>query len=264
MPQIRASTLAKAFLYVCLLFFFSSFFLEDYEQHANLECRLDGPSWTHILGCDAHGNDVLSLIIVGTQSTFTIAFCTVLLSSFIGILCGLICAFKKGWLDNTFMSLADLTMAFPGILIALAVASILEPSMTNIVIAISISGWTGFTRLVRSETNSILEKDYIEAARALGIRKSRIAVRHVLPVIFSPISVHFSFSIAAVILTESSLSFLGLGPQDSAATWGELLNQGQNYIFMAPHLSIIPGVFIMLSVLSLNMLGDTFNESLKS
>ena len=160
------------------------------------------------------------------------------------------------------MRAVDLVMAFPGILLAMTLTTLLGPTVINIVLAISLTGWTAAARLVRGQVLSLNEREYVTAARALGAVDRRIIWRHIFPGTISPLLVHATFSLSGVIIVESSLSFLGFGAQDSAASWGSLLGQGRTVLTEAPHLSIAPGMAIALTVLSLNFIGDSLRDAL--
>ena len=163
--------------------------------------------------------------------------------------------------DVVVMRVVDIFLAFPGILLAIALAGVLGPNLGNLVIALSVMGWVGYARLVRAQVLSLREREYVAAARAVGAGPWRVVARHILPNALSPVIVQATFSAAGVIIAESSLSFLGLGPQD-VPTWGGLLAQGAAYLLYAPHIAFFPGLFIMLTVLALNLVGDALRDSL--
>jgi len=224
--------------------------------------RLQPPSSDHWLGFDLDGGDVLTGLLYGARTSLYVATVTVILSVGIGTVLGLISGFKGGLIDTLIMRTVDLLMAFPGILLAMALAAALGPSLNNIILAITATGWTSSARLIRGQVLSLREREYIQAARALGARDRRLIFLHILPQTWSPLIIHATFAMAGVILVEASLSFLGLGVPQGTPTWGALLGQGREVLTDAPHLSIAPGVVIMLVVLALNFLGDALRDSL--
>jgi peptide/nickel transport system permease protein len=180
----------------------------------------------------------------------------------IGIVLGTTAGFFGGWFDFFMMRLIDILLAFPGILLAIYIAAVLPPSLTNVVLALSATGWVGYARLVRGQVLQVREMEYIIACRALGMRAPRIIGRHILPNISAPILVHGSFGLGAAILGEAALSFLGLGVAPGTPSWGALLDDGAQYLLVAPHLAIAPGVAILIAVLSFNFLGDGLRDHL--
>lgn len=220
---------------------------------------LEGPSIAHPLGQDKLGRDVLAGILYGARVSLTVGFIVVGVSLVIGSAVGFISGYSGGWPDEVVMRLVDVLLAFPGILLAIALAGILGPSVGNVVFALCVLGWVGFARLVRGEVMAIKEREYVTAARVLGASTVRIALRHILPNLVGPLAVQATFAVAVTILAESSLSFLGLGPQD-VPTWGGILSQGVDYLLFAPHLALFPGLAIMITVLAINILGDELRE----
>lgn len=222
--------------------------------------RLCEPSPKHWLGCDLYGGDLLTAVMSGARTSLAVALVTVTICMSMGIVFGLVSGFFGGWIDLLIMRLVDVLMAFPGILLAMSLAALLGPSMSNIIIAISITGWTSFARLVRGQVLSLREQEYILAIKALGAKTPRILFLHLLPNVWSPLLVTASFSLSGVILVEASLSFLGLGASDVAPSWGGLLEQGRSVLIEAPRLSMIPGLLIMLVVLGFNFVGDALRD----
>jgi peptide/nickel transport system permease protein len=206
------------------------------------------------------GRDLFDSLIFGAKTTLFIAISTVMLTSLLGTAIGLLAGYFQGFIDTLIMRAVDITLAFPGFLLNLALASLLGPSVNNIIFAIAATGWASFARLVRGQVLTLKQREYITAARMLGASHSRIIFRHILPAILSVIIVTTAFSLSTVILVEASISFLGLGAPDSAPTWGSLLNQGRKVLFEAPILSIMPGLMIMLTVLSFNFIGDALRD----
>lgn len=237
-------------------------FISPFDPKAlDLAGGLEGPGMGHLLGQDKLGRDVLSGILHGSRVSLTVGILVVGISLAVGSTVGFVSGYAGGWVDELIMRVVDILLAFPGILLAIALAGILGPSVGNVIFALSLLGWVGFARLVRGEVMSIKEREYITAARVIGASPLRIALRHVLPNLVGPLSVQATFAVAATILAESSLSFLGLGPQETP-TWGGILSQGVDYLLFAPHLALFPGIAIMLTVLSINILGDELREAI--
>ena len=211
----------------------------------------------HLLGCDLYGRDVLSLLIYGCRTSLLIACSVVLLTASVGTVIGILAGYFGGILDLLLMAVLEVTMSFPGILLALTVAAFLGPGMLNIILAISLTGWTGFARLVRGQVLSLKEREYVLCGKSLGASSFYLMRRYILPELSGVLFVFMSFSLSGVILTESSLSFLGLSAQNHPS-WGELINQGRQALSESPLLSIAPGFAIFMTVISLNILGDEF------
>jgi peptide/nickel transport system permease protein len=231
-------------------------FLAPYDPLAiDLKGELEGPRTGHPLGQDKLGRDILSQIIYGTQVSLAVGLVVVGISLIIGVALGAMAGYWGGAFDTILMRIVDILLAFPGILLAIALAGILGPSLKNIILALCVLGWVGYARLVRGQVLAEKNREYVLAAKALGGTHSRIIIRHILPNVFAPVIVEATFGLAGVILAESSLSFLGLGPQD-VPTWGRLLNEGAQYLLFAPHVATFPGMAIMLTVLGFNFLGD--------
>ncbi|MCX6107159.1 MAG: ABC transporter permease [Proteobacteria bacterium] len=228
----------------------------------DITLRLTPPGALDLFGRDLSGGSVLTAMLYGGRTSLYISTVTVFLSVTIGSWVGLIAGYKRGWVDTLLMRLVDLLMAFPGILLAMALAAMLGPSRNNVILAISATGWTSAARLMRAQTLSIREREYVVASRALGAKDLRLIWRHIFPATLSPLLVHATFSLSGVIIVEASLSFLGLGAQDGAPSWGALLSQGRTVLLEAPYLSIIPGVAIAMLVLALNFVGDALRDIL--
>ena len=234
----------------------------DDAQRVFLENRLLPPGPGHILGCDLYGRDLLISILSGAGLSLYIAFSCVLITSTVGIALGLVAGYHRGTTDAIIMRIVDILMAFPGILLTMALASLSGPGINTIIFAISATGWTGMARIVRGQVLSIRERDYIHATKALGSDHLRILLYHILPPILPPAIITATFSLSSVILAEASLSFLGIGVMDSLPTWGSLLNQGRTVLTRAPHLCIAPGLMILLLILAFNFLGDALRDAL--
>ena len=224
--------------------------------------RLDGPSSQNLLGRDEFGRDVLSRIIHGSRVSLTVGLLVTSISLAVGVSIGVTVGYAGGWIDELVMRLVDIVLAFPGILLAIALMAVMGQSLFNVVLALCITGWAPFARLTRGESLSIRERRYVLAARALGASGLRIVARHLLPNIISPILVKATLGMAGVIVAEAALSFLGLGVRPPTPSWGAMLNAGRAYILVTPHLVVFPGIAIMLVVLSLNFLGDGLRDAL--
>lgn len=227
----------------------------------DLPNALDGPNRDHWLGQDDMGRDLASRLLIGARASALIGLIVVLISATIGAAIGLFAGYLGGAVDQLVMRLIDILLAFPGILLAIAITGLLGPSLGNVIFALSILGWTGFARLVRGQVLSLREREFVRAARSYGASGARIVWRHLLPNVLAPLVVQATFAMAGVILSEASLSFLGLGPQN-VPTWGAMLSSGVDYLLFAPHLSLVPGLAIMLTVLSFNFLGDALRDRL--
>ncbi len=224
--------------------------------------RLEPPSPRHPLGLDDLGRDVLSRIVWGARVSLRVGFSVVLLASLIGITLGAISGYFGGILDTLIMRLTDILLAFPGILLAIALVAVLGPSLNNVILALATIGWVAYARLVRGQVLKVREMEYVVAAKALGARSPRVIVRHVLPNVMNPVIVMATLGLAGAILSEAALSFLGLGVQPPTPSWGSMLTAGRRYLGLANHLAIFPGAAIMLAVMGLNFLGDGLIDAL--
>jgi peptide/nickel transport system permease protein len=220
------------------------------------------PDREHLLGSDELGRDILSRLVYGARVSLAVGVLSVGISLLIGVSLGLVAGYRGGWLDEVIMRLMDGLLAFPALVLALAITAALGPSLGNAMIAIGIVGIPGFARLVRGQVLSIRALEFVEAARAAGLSDRRIILRHVAPNVLAPIIVHASLRIAFAVLTEASLSFLGLGAQPPTPSWGSMLNAGREYLEMAPWLSVAPGAAIFITTLSFNFLGDGLRDAL--
>lgn len=227
----------------------------------SLTNRLEKPSWEHPLGRDENGRDVLARLVYGARISMRVAVLVTLISAAIGILIGSLSGFYGGWLDRIITGfLVNVFLAFPGILLAIAMVAFLGPSITNLIIALCIIGWVGYARLMRGQVLKVREYDYVVAARALGAGNARILLRHILPNAIQPLIVQASLGMAGAVLAEASLSFLGLGVPEPTPSWGKMLNDGRAFLFTAPHLIIFPGLLIMTTVMAFNFVGDGLRE----
>ena len=228
----------------------------------NLAEDLRPPSAAHPMGQDKLGRDILSRVICGARVSLTVGFLGVAVSVTLGLIVGGLCGYLGGWVDEALMRCVDVLLAFPGILLAIAVSAVLGPSLRNVVLALSLIGWTGYARLVRAEVLVIKEREFVAAAEALGAKTRRILARHVLPQVLAPVLVQATFGAAGMIVAEAGLSFLGLGVQPPTPSWGAMLSEGRPFLLVAPHLTIYPGLAIMVTVMGLNFLGDGLRDLL--
>ena len=224
---------------------------------------MEAPSWEHPFGTDYLGRDVLSRVIHGGRISLAIGVIAVLISGLVGTIIGSLAGFVGGWVDEVLMRLTDIVFAFPTALFALAVMAVFEnPTVTKIFVVLGLVGWAGIARLVRSEVISIKERDYVTAARAIGLSPLRIVVVHVLPNTVGTLSVALTLGVAGNILTEAWLSFLGLGAQPPLPSWGAMITEGQFYLTSRPWVCVFPGLAILLTVLGFNMFGDGLRDVL--
>ncbi|MFA4874321.1 MAG: ABC transporter permease [bacterium] len=230
------------------------------EYH--LDLAFAGPSAAHPFGNDADGRDILSRIIYGSRISLGIGLGVVGISLVIGCGIGLCAGYVGGFADRVFRFVSDVFLAFPSFLFAIAVAAFLEPSVGNVVLILCLKGWVTYARLTRGQTFAMRERDFVTAARATGVAPPRILARHLFPNMIGPVLVNTSFGMAGVIMIESALSFLGLGVPVNTPSWGAMIDQGTQYLLVAPHLSIFPGIAIMLVVLGFNFLGDGLRDKL--
>ena len=217
----------------------------------------------HPLGTDKLGRDILSRTLYGARISLAVGFATVALSLAIGLVVGSLAGYIGGWIDLLLMRLVDILLAFPGILLAIAFTAVLGPGLDHVILALCLIGWTGYARLVRGEIISLRERDFVQAARALGGNPRRVIVRHLLPNLMAPLLIQATFGLAAAIIAEGSLSFLGLGVEPPTPSWGSMLNDGRQFLLVAPHLTTYPGLAIMITVFALNLVGDGLQDRLE-
>ena len=227
-----------------------------------LPLRLAGPSLAHPFGLDELGRDILARVLWGARISMAVGLVVVSVSAIAGMLLGSIAGYFGGIVDEAISRVIDVLLAFPGLLLAIAMVAVLGPSLTNVVLALSLIGWVGYARLVRGQVLRTRELDFVQAARALGAATPRILLRHVIPAALPAVSVQATLGMGGAILSEAALSFLGLGVQPPTPSWGTMLNGGRAHLLDAPHLTIFPGLAIALLVLGFNFLGDGLRDAL--
>lgn len=229
----------------------------------DLPARLQSASHTHWFGTDELGRDILSRVIYGARISMLVGSAVVLASLGLGLIIGSVAGYYGGAIDRFVnVVLINAFLSFPGILIAIAFVAFRGPGVFNLVVALSIGGWVGYARLVRGQVLAAREREFVEAARALGASDLRIIVRHILPNIIQPVIVQAAIGMAGAVLAEATMSFLGLGVPPPAASWGTMLNDGRVHLFDAPHLVLFPAAAVMLAVLSFNFIGDALRDYL--
>lgn len=264
--MIKSNKLAAISLIIILVFCIYAIFapylaphdpiLQDYENVRAV------PSSEHLLGTDELGRDVFSRIIYGARISLVIGLVPTSISMVIGTILGLMAGFLGKKVDFVIMRLADIMLAFPSLLLAMVVMYTLGSSLVNIFIALSVVSWAGTARVVRSQTLSLKEKEFVEAARSIGVKKSVIMLRHILPNCLPSLIVLFTMNIPGSILSESSLSFLGIGAQPPTSSWGLMVVNGKQWLFSEPWIAIAPGVAILIIVLAFNFLGDGLRDAI--
>jgi peptide/nickel transport system permease protein len=227
-----------------------------------LALRLSGPTGAHWFGLDELGRDIFARVLVGARISLLVGLVVVGVSATIGILMGSVAGYFGGRIDEGISRVIDILLAFPGLLLAIALVAVLGPSLTNVVLALSVIGWVGYARLVRGQVLRARELEFVQAAKALGASTPRILVRHVIPTTLPAVTVQATLGMGAAILAEASLSFLGLGVQPPTPSWGTMLNYGRGHLLDAPHLTIFPGLAIAALVLGFNFLGDGLRDAL--
>jgi peptide/nickel transport system permease protein len=224
--------------------------------------RLAGPSWSHPFGLDELGRDILARLLMGARISLLVGLSVVSVSAAVGVTLGAAAGYAGGRFDNALGRLMDVLLAFPGILLAIALVAVMGPSLTNVVLALVVIGWVGYARLVRGQVLKIRELEYVQAARALGAPVPRVLWRHVIPATVPAVIVQATIGMAGAIIAEASLSFLGLGVQPPTPSWGTMLDAGRAHLFDAPHLTLFPGAAIALLVLGFNFVGDGLRDRL--
>ncbi len=251
---------------IVLLLFLMAIFAPIIAPHdyttMNLPNMLKAPGGEHIFGTDEFGRDIFSRIVYGARISLQVGFIAVGISLVIGTVLGAIAGYYGGIVDYIISSITDIAWALPVSLLAIALVAALGPSLNNLILAVSLVSWSGFARLVRGQFLTLREKEFVEAAKALGYSDSRIIFRHILPNAVAPIIVLTTLEVPKAIIIEASLSFLGLGAQPPTPSWGSIMNSGKDFILEAPWISIFPGLMIMIIVLGFNLFGDALRDIL--
>ncbi len=221
---------------------------------------LASPTQEQWLGSDDLGRPVADRLITGARTSFLVSLCVVFLGVIIGAILGVSSGYFRGWVDQVFVRIVDIMLAFPGLLLAIALAGALGPGIGNVILALVIVGWVGFARLARGQVLALKQADHVLAAQAIGATPGRVILRHLLPLLMAPLIVEASFGVASAIIAEAGLSFLGLGVQPPEASWGSMIRDGTRYMLVAPHLVIFPGLALMAVVLAANLLGDWLRD----
>lgn len=238
-------------------------FIAPYDPgKTDVSLKLKPPSLKHFLGTDQLGRDVFSRMLYGSRISLSVGFVAVGISIFIGIWVGAIAGYYGRWVDSLLMRFVDVMFCFPTFFLILTVVALLGPSIFNIMVVIGLTSWMGTARFVRAEFLSLRERDFVQAAKALGVNDRRIIFRHILPNALAPVFVTATLDVATAILVEAGLSFLGFGVQPPAPSWGNILTEGRTYIFDAWWLTVFPGFAILLTVLSFNLVGEGLRDSL--
>jgi ABC-type dipeptide/oligopeptide/nickel transport system permease subunit len=227
-----------------------------------LDSGLSPPSALHWLGQDRLGRDILARLLHGARISLGVGIGTVLVSVVPGVLAGAVSGFLGGRTDALLMRACDLLLAFPGILLAIAVTAVLGPSPAHVVLALSLTGWTGYARLVRGQVRKSREAEHVQAARAVGVPPFRLLFRHVLPEAVPAVVVEATFGLGRAVVAEAGLSFLGLGVTPPTPSWGSMIAEGRHFLFLAPHLTLAPGLAIMLTVMAFNFAGDGLRDAM--
>jgi len=228
----------------------------------DLPLRLQGPEWGHPFGYDELGRDVLSRVLLGARVSLAVGLVVVSVSAIVGLIVGAVAGYLGGAVDDVVSRLMDVLMAFPGILLAIAIVAVLGPGVVNAVMALVAVGWVGYARLVRGIVLRVREFEYVAAARAAGARLPRLLIQHIVPNTLPAVVVQATLGMAAAILAEASLSFLGLGVQPPVPSWGTMLDAGRAHLLDAPHLTLFPGFMLASLVLGFNFLGDGLRDSI--
>ena len=223
---------------------------------------MDGGRWDHPLGTDTLGRDVVSRLLYGARVSLVVGFSAVILAGALGVTLGLVSGYYGGRLDDLLMRLGDVQLAFPALVLAIAVLAVVGSGLGNVVLVLGVTGWVTYARIARGETLSLRHREFVEGARALGARDTAILWRHVLPNVLPSITVVATFSVARTIIAEASLSFLGLGIPPPAPSWGAMLDEGRNYLTTGWWLALFPGLAILAVVLGINVVGDWLRDTL--
>lgn len=221
---------------------------------------MQSPSNEHLFGTDELGRDILSRLVAGVQVSLSVGFWVLVLAGTIGTAVGIVSGWCGGWIDMLLMRITDIFLSFPGVLIAICFAALTAPDIKNVIFALGLMGWVSFARLARVQTLTVKKNEFIQAATLSGVSPFMIVLIYVLPNIAAPLIVESVFTVAGAMLSEAGLSFLGIGIQPPDASLGSMLREGARYMLMAPHMVVVPGVTLMLLVLSLNLVGDALRD----
>ncbi|MGA2459838.1 MAG: nickel transporter permease [Candidatus Bathyarchaeia archaeon] len=266
---LRKNPISFLGLVIIVVFFITAIFapwLAPYPEQGlgapNLETRLAPPSLEHLFGTDSLGRDIVSRVIMGSRISLTVSMIVVALAISVGTPLGAVAGYIGGMWDEIIMRITDLFLAFPSLLLAMAIAAALGPSLANSMVALALSWWPWYTRLVRSQGASLRERPFVEAARAMGVPDKNIIARHILPNSLAPVIVQATVDIGTVVLATAALSFIGLGAQPPAPEWGLMVSSGRSYIFEQWWISAFPGLAIFATSLAFNLVGDGLREAL--
>lgn len=260
-PLAMAGAVLIIILICCALF--SPLIARQDPAYLDLPTRLSPPSRAHWFGTDELGRDIFARVVYGARISMLVGVSVVAGSLLLGIIFGSIAGYYGGRIDRFFnIIVMNAFLSFPGILLAIAFVAFLGPGLINLILALVIGGWVGYARLVRAQVLAVREREFVEAARALGANDWRIVVRHILPNIIQPVIVQAAIGMAGAVLAEGTMSFLGLGVPPPTASWGSMLNDGRGHLFDAPHVALFPAAAVMIAVLSFNFIGDALRDYL--
>lgn len=237
-------------------------FYDEQAVHMDLASVLQPPTSSAWLGKDELGRDMWARLLTGAQTSALVAVLVVGISATLGTVIGMVSAYVGGRVDTALRWVMDAFLAFPGLLLAIALAAVLGPGIGNLVLALTLVGWVGFARLARGQALSLRSRAHVQAARALGVKHRWIVWRHILPLLLAPLAIEATFALAGAVIAEAGLSFLGLGVQPPQASWGSMIREGARFLLAAPHLVLVPGMALMLVVLAVNRLGDDLRDRL--
>jgi len=248
-------------LFLSLLALFAPQLSSHDPNFIELQNRFSSPTFQQPMGADQNGRDIMSQVLFGASVSLTLAFAVVIVSVLIGLIVGCLSGYFGGWMDSFFMRLVDIVFAFPGFLLVLTLAAITQGgSLLHLVFIMALTGWAGYARLIRGEVLHLKHKEYILSSEALGANHQRKILVHLVPNLWPPILVHASFGMAMTIVTEASLSFLGVGVPPETPSWGSLLNSSRHFLLEAPYMSIFPGLALLLTVLAFNLFGEGLQD----
>ncbi|MBQ9048404.1 MAG: ABC transporter permease [Solobacterium sp.] len=264
--HIRQNPLAMGSLVIIIALFILSFlspYIMKYSfSKISMRDQYALPNSEHLLGCDEVGRDILSRILYGAKYTMSIGFASTAISAAIGIVLGAVAGYFGGWVDGLIMRFLDIFQSFPGILLAILISTVLGPGFEKVILALGVSGAPGYARMMRASILTVRGSEYIEAAQSINCSTARIIRKHIIPNAISPLIIQIAQGIAAAGLMASALSFLGFGVQAPTPEWGSMLSSARNFIRDYPHMCIFPGIFIMITVLAYNLVGDAIRDAL--